>query len=156
MLIGGFWHGADWRFVFWGAAHGTALILHKQWLQRFPESKKTWVKFLGVIVTFHFVGFCWIFFRASSFDNAFVCLQSIFTQTSLSDFYGFWVARPEVIALLAASSAIVFTPIAIKQVVYNRSMNIPYWAWVLVVLVVIQVIIQFKDNVVQPFIYFQF
>jgi hypothetical protein len=35
-------------------------------------------------------------------------------------------------------------------------MNIPYWAWIMVVFVVIQVIIQFKDNVVQPFIYFQF
>jgi alginate O-acetyltransferase complex protein AlgI len=156
MLVGGFWHGADWRFVFWGAAHGTALILHKLWLQRYPESKNTWIKVLGVLVTFHFVGFCWIFFRASSFDNAFVSLQSIFTQTALTDFYGFWLARPEVVALLAASSIIVFTPTAFKQAVYQKTMNIPYWAWILVVLVVIQVIIQFKDNVVQPFIYFQF
>jgi D-alanyl-lipoteichoic acid acyltransferase DltB (MBOAT superfamily) len=156
MLVGGFWHGADWRFVFWGAAHGTALIMHKLWLQRFPESKKTWLKLLGVGVTFHFVGFCWIFFRASSFDNAYMCLESIFTQTTFSDFYGFWVARPEVIALLVASSVIVFTPNAFKQAVYTKTMNIPYWAWIMVVFVVIQVIIQFKDNVVQPFIYFQF
>jgi D-alanyl-lipoteichoic acid acyltransferase DltB (MBOAT superfamily) len=156
MLIGGFWHGADWRFVFWGAAHGLALILHKLWLQRFPESTKTYVKLLGVIVTFHFVGICWIFFRASSFDHAFISLQSIFTQTTLSDFSSFWVARPEVIGLLLASSVIVFTPSETKHKIYGTIQRLPSWVWLFVFLIVVQIIIQFKDNVVQPFIYFQF
>ena len=37
MLIGGFWHGADWRFLSWGLAHGLALIIHKAWSKIFPN-----------------------------------------------------------------------------------------------------------------------
>ena len=37
MLIGGLWHGAAWKFVFWGAMHGAGLAVHKAskpWLVR--------------------------------------------------------------------------------------------------------------------------
>ena len=30
-LIGGFWHGAGWTFIFWGFLHGAALIVHRIW-----------------------------------------------------------------------------------------------------------------------------
>jgi D-alanyl-lipoteichoic acid acyltransferase DltB (MBOAT superfamily) len=30
-LIGGFWHGAGWGFVFWGAMHGVGLTIHRVW-----------------------------------------------------------------------------------------------------------------------------
>lgn len=29
MVIGGFWHGASWMYVIWGAAHGVLLVAHK-------------------------------------------------------------------------------------------------------------------------------
>lgn len=29
MLIGGLWHGASWKFVFWGGMHGAGLAIHK-------------------------------------------------------------------------------------------------------------------------------
>ncbi len=29
MLIGGFWHGANWTFVAWGAWQGGLLALHR-------------------------------------------------------------------------------------------------------------------------------
>ena len=29
MLIGGFWHGASWNFVIWGAIHGRMLALER-------------------------------------------------------------------------------------------------------------------------------
>lgn len=31
MLLGGLWHGAAWTFVIWGALHGAALIVHREW-----------------------------------------------------------------------------------------------------------------------------
>ncbi|MFK8183705.1 MAG: MBOAT family protein [Phormidesmis sp.] len=31
MVLGGLWHGAAWTFVVWGALHGGALIVHKEW-----------------------------------------------------------------------------------------------------------------------------
>ncbi len=40
MLIGGFWHGADWKFVFWGAMHGVGLVVHKIYLTLILEFRK--------------------------------------------------------------------------------------------------------------------
>src|SRR5205814_1843694 len=31
MLIGGLWHGANWTFVVWGAAHGLMLSINHAW-----------------------------------------------------------------------------------------------------------------------------
>jgi alginate O-acetyltransferase complex protein AlgI len=30
-LASGFWHGARWTYALWGALHGVALIVHRQW-----------------------------------------------------------------------------------------------------------------------------
>lgn len=83
MLLGGLWHGASLRFIVWGALHGLALACHKLFMEVFPESpdtpkwwKRTWHVF-SVFITFHFVSFCWIFFRAKDFDTALAVLRNI-------------------------------------------------------------------------------
>lgn len=157
MLIGGFWHGSDWRFVFWGFAHGLALIIHKIWTKyiRLNPSNKLY-SFLGIVVTFHFVSFCWIFFRSCSFSSAFDSLKLIFTNTKFQEFYNFSVARPEIAYLILLSMLIVFTPHKYKKYIYDKIMYLPTYIWIFLIILVLQLIIQFKDNLVQPFIYFQF
>ena len=75
MLLGGFWHGANWNFIIWGALHGIALAVHKVWMlltgKTFGKiNNKWWYKTLAVLLTFHFVCFCWIFFKSADFDPA--------------------------------------------------------------------------------------
>jgi alginate O-acetyltransferase complex protein AlgI len=74
MLIGGLWHGASWTFVVWGALHGVALCIHKTWMKLFRHNKTYKGTFVGNIcsgvITYLFVAFCWIFFRAENFDIA--------------------------------------------------------------------------------------
>jgi len=68
MLLGGLWHGAAWRFVLWGGLHGAGLVLHKLWIRIFRgrgDGSKIWM-FISVFITFKFVSFCWIFFRAGN------------------------------------------------------------------------------------------
>lgn len=156
MLVGGFWHGADWRFVFWGLAHGLALAFHKLFTNFVTIKDNVLSRVLGVILTFHFVGICWIFFRATSFDAAFLSIQEIFTKTRFVDFQGFWHSRPEVIYLLFVSCIIVFMPSKIKFKLFQKTERIPAFLWIFIVLISLQLIIQFRDEVVQPFIYFQF
>ena len=86
MLLGGLWHGAAWTFVAWGAMHGFALIVHKlfmQWKQeKFGDKKATcfvWNVF-STFITYVFVTFCWIFFRATSFTNAAEGIKGIFSM----------------------------------------------------------------------------
>ena len=65
-LISGFWHGAAWNFVVWGAFHGFFLCLDKLFgpkLRRFPG----WT---GLPVTFVLVLFSWVLFRADSLGHA--------------------------------------------------------------------------------------
>ena len=82
MLLGGLWHGASWNFVVWGAFHGIALAVHKFWRSITGKAKTQRShgirKFLGIIITFHFVCFCWIFFRNSTFDDSLTMLGQIF------------------------------------------------------------------------------
>ncbi|TDS51435.1 MBOAT family O-acyltransferase [Myroides indicus] len=81
MLLGGLWHGASLRFIVWGALHGIALAVHKVIMELFPRVKGAKVnvfwKVCSVLLTFHFVSFCWIFFRADSFDTALEVINNI-------------------------------------------------------------------------------
>lgn len=72
-LIGGFWHGANWTFVVWGLLHGIALVIHRLW-------QRTGIiisDFLGILITFLFVNFAWVFFRALSISDAFEVIKSM-------------------------------------------------------------------------------
>jgi alginate O-acetyltransferase complex protein AlgI len=80
MLIGGFWHGASWNFIIWGSVHGLGLIVNKVWTKFFGKIKllpKFMSHFIYGLITFHFVCFCWIFFKASSLDTALTFIHQI-------------------------------------------------------------------------------
>jgi len=72
-LIGGLWHGAGWTFVFWGFLHGAAMGVHRLW-KRTGRTLPNWAAWL---VTFHFVNVAWIFFRAKSWDRAWLVLKGM-------------------------------------------------------------------------------
>lgn len=157
MLVGGFWHGADWRFVFWGFAHGLALAFHKAFSAYFPDNKNSFfTRLWGIILTFHFVAFCWIFFRASSFQSAFTSITQIFTNFNLKDFGGFWISRSETGFMLVFAAVVAFLSPKWKEILYPKIQTLPTITWIFWVLITLQIIVQFKDDLVQPFIYFQF
>lgn len=73
-LIGGFWHGAGWTYIVWGLLHGLAISVHRVW-------KKVNIqlpKIAGWFITFLFVNFAWIFFRAESLSQAATILKKMF------------------------------------------------------------------------------
>ena len=65
-LLCGLWHGAGWIFIFWGALHGIALVTYQFWLQMNIKMHY----FLAGTLTFLFVNFSWIFFRAKEWKDA--------------------------------------------------------------------------------------
>src|SRR6476619_5793885 len=73
MLLGGLWHGAAWTFVIWGGLHGSALVWERWRSDRrgpVERAETRWTTWRARILTFHFVCFAWIFFRADSFTAA--------------------------------------------------------------------------------------
>ena len=82
MVIGGLWHGASWNFAIWGALHGIGLAGVRLWQTRFGPAKATGARrYVNIVLTFHFVAFAWIFFRAPSFDAALAILDRIGSLT---------------------------------------------------------------------------
>ncbi len=73
MLISGFWHGAGWGFVIWGALHGAALLINHLWKKR-KFGMPSWLAWL---ITFNFINFSFIFFRAKSLEDAVKVLKGM-------------------------------------------------------------------------------
>ena len=82
MVIGGLWHGASWNFVIWGALHGSGLVAVRLWQARFGTAKAAgaW-RYVNMVLTFHFVAFAWIFFRAPNSETALAVLSRIASLT---------------------------------------------------------------------------
>ena len=79
-LLGGIWHGAGWTFVFWGALHGFALMLHRMW-------QKVGIKLptvLAWLLTFNFVNIAWVFFRAKEWDDAIKVLTGMVGMSGIA------------------------------------------------------------------------
>jgi alginate O-acetyltransferase complex protein AlgI len=78
-LIGGVWHGAGWTFIFWGFLHGAALVGHRVWSQMGFKMNAI----IGGILTFFFVNFSWVFFRAKEWNDAIKVLSGMFSVDSI-------------------------------------------------------------------------
>lgn len=110
MVIGGFWHGANWTFLIWGLLHGVALAVHKVWMQitKSREKKHSVVaNGISIVLTFFFTIFCWIFFRANSLTDALIVIQRIFTFDRGVEQPYFWTFFSIVVLLTATVIAIV-------------------------------------------------
>ncbi len=85
MVISGIWHGAGINFILWGALHGLGLILYniKNKFRPTPTNSHGASNLLARLLTFHYVCFAWIFFRASDFGSASVMLNKL-TDISLT------------------------------------------------------------------------
>ncbi|MFQ5809410.1 MAG: MBOAT family O-acyltransferase [Armatimonadota bacterium] len=68
MLLGGLWHGAQWTFVIWGAAHGALLALER-WHGKRPIFSRL-PRPLPVLLTNVLVLLTWVLFRAETFPRA--------------------------------------------------------------------------------------
>lgn len=85
----GLWHGANMTFVIWGFLNGVLFI--PLLIQRNPNKYKNVpvdykpITLLKVLITFVLVTICWVFFRASSINEAFAFFnQLIFSNVSFS------------------------------------------------------------------------
>jgi alginate O-acetyltransferase complex protein AlgI len=79
MLLGGFWHGANWTFVAWGALHGVGIVVNYSFLKLCPRIKLPSI--LSWFLTLHFVAFGWVFFRAPEFGQALHVIRGIFSKS---------------------------------------------------------------------------
>ncbi|WP_340202348.1 MBOAT family O-acyltransferase [Ascidiimonas sp. W6] len=91
-LVSGFWHGANWTFIIWGALNAiyflpllllnrnrvnTDLVAEGKWLPNLKE-------LFQMLTTFFLTLFAWIFFRANNISHAFEYLSGIWSKSILT------------------------------------------------------------------------
>lgn len=162
MLLGGLWHGAAWRFMLWGGLHGLALAIHKyaaslnfKWNPTGRIGHSIY-SFLCIFITFHFVCFCWIFFRSPSLDEAGQMLYQILHHFTPQVAYDFIVGYKEVVFLMILGYTLHFIPAKTEQHAQGWVTQLPMAGKAMLLIVLIILVIQTKSADIQPFIYFQF
>jgi alginate O-acetyltransferase complex protein AlgI len=93
-LLSGFWHGANWTFIAWGALNGFYLIFAlatKSVREKTNSliglnSNKLFSQIIKTGITFVLIGISWVFFRANTIEDALLILKKMF-QFNGSLFY---------------------------------------------------------------------
>jgi D-alanyl-lipoteichoic acid acyltransferase DltB (MBOAT superfamily) len=158
MLLGGLWHGAALRFIIWGTLHGIGLAFHKVWMLYFPpkQREKWYIRAISIFITFHFVHFAWIFFRAADMIVVKNMLNQILFDFRpgliLSVLTGYWRS----VLLIIIGFIIHWLPVSAKEFYKEHFYRIPVWGKVAVTSMVVFLLYQITSAGVQAFIYFQF
>ncbi|MDE6536155.1 MAG: MBOAT family protein [Muribaculaceae bacterium] len=157
MLIGGLWHGAAWKFVFWGAMHGVGLAVHKAFkpvLKRIPDN---WLTiFISWLLTMVYVSLLWVFFRAASFSDSLLIISNIFKDFNLAQLPEFYHARTLWCWLMLLVMVMHFTPQRLTDRICTAFVRSSITTKLILFLVAVQITIELMTAEVVPFIYFQF
>lgn len=158
MLLGGLWHGADFRFVIWGFLHGIGLVFNRIWNSIFGERLTSGIvgKAIAVFITFNFVSFCWIFFRAPDMMSVQMMLKQIFESFSPGSYLTVLPAYSSVFLLIAVGYIIHFLPEKIKESYRGLFISIPLTGQLLIIMAVAILLFQMRSTDTMPFIYFRF
>ncbi len=159
-VVSGFWHGANWTFIFWGFLN--ALFILPSIIMNTNRSNMNIVaidrtfpnlKELGsMVLTFSLATFAWIFFRAESITHAFQIIRELFSASLFQS--------PEIFPKVTFLLVIVFFVVewigrtgnyALQTIFSSRPF---WWRWVLYIVLIFSVF--FFTGKEQAFIYFQF
>jgi alginate O-acetyltransferase complex protein AlgI len=160
MLLGGFWHGANWNFIIWGGLHGVALSIDKAKMYIASRLKinmaNVLLKALGIFLTFHFVCFCWIFFKSSTLSDSKVMISQIFTNFDAGAWKGLFDNYHNVLYIMLIGFVLHFIPRAVEEKIKTALSKIPLWAYLLIAFVMICIFMQIKTaEPIMP-VYLQF
>ena len=84
-LLSGIWHGANWTYVVWGILHGIYRVVEEVIHDKIPGALKKCPQIFLQFITFVFVDFAWLFFRANSLSDAVNMIGRMFTEFQLSE-----------------------------------------------------------------------
>ncbi|MBL0047331.1 MAG: MBOAT family protein [Bacteroidetes bacterium] len=117
-LASGFWHGASWNFIIWGAYHGLFLILERGFLLEWYKKIHPLIK---TVLTFIIVMIGWVFFRLEHFDDAIFFIEKLFsfkgTQVNLT------LLSPETISIFVIGTLFAFFTS------FNKGLQIQEWLY---------------------------
>ena len=157
MLVGGFWHGAGLNYIWWGAIHGMALVIHKinmPWLKKIPDNAV--VSFFSGLLTFAVVTLAFIFFRAETFADAVTVMNGIFTNFDFAYAPPFVSARVVWCVMMVVVVVAHFVPKKAYAAMREWFVGCNWLLKLVIFMAVVQLVLQFASADVRPFIYAQY
>lgn len=165
--IFGFWHGANWTYIIWGALHGIAMgyetFTRKKRKRFYKKTNKAIYDFISIILTFTFWTFTMIIFRAETISDAMVVLTNIvsFGQEGYFDLTNFMNYKLFVKQQFLFACALILFTLGVHYLEYKDWLyasiekRIPFMRWSIYLMLVF-FILNFGNTVDVPFVYFQF
>jgi ABC-type Na+ efflux pump permease subunit len=138
--------------------HWIGLVFSRIWYSIFGErfTRFRIGRALGIFITFNFVSFCWIFFRAPDMDSIKLMLKQITENFSPGSYMTVLPAYSSTFLLIAVGYIIHFLPENIKEAYRGLFIRIPLAIQFVVILGVAILLFQMRSADVMPFIYFRF
>lgn len=156
-LLSGFWHGASWNFILWGAYHGVFLVMERLFLGNVLAKAG---KFISIPFTFMVVITGWVLFRN---ENITYGLNVIKQMYSFNFFDGKFAMNNDFIfmatlALIISMFAIFPKTLSIQQKLYGENFSSTgKWALVLASVSLFYISLSYISALnFNPFIYFRF
>ncbi|HWY39068.1 MAG TPA: MBOAT family protein [Bacteroidia bacterium] len=155
-LISGFWHGAEWTFILWGAYHGFFLAIERLFLLKITSKIGT---FFRIAFTFFTVVIGWVLFRAKDVEQAQSILGKMFSYTSKEEHF----FSKHLIIIMVTAVILSFIPIIYRvkapQVLNDQqgvSLKRSFLNVFLILVFVVLCIGEITCSDFNPFIYFKF
>ena len=164
-IVSGFWHGANWTFIIWGALNALYFLPimlsnnNRKNLDVVAQGKllPSFRELIGMLTTFGLTVFAWIFFRAENIRHAWSYIFKI-TSFSIFEIPKFVEMRKGFSTMILVAVFVVFEwkgrecehAIAKIGIKWNRSIR---WSFYICLVFSIFYLGNFTENV---FIYFQF
>jgi D-alanyl-lipoteichoic acid acyltransferase DltB (MBOAT superfamily) len=158
MLIGGFWHGASWNFIFWGAMHGIALAVDKMLGNKlkFKFMETVSYKFISATLLFHFVCFLWIFFKAENFEYSWMMVTQVTSNFSLDLTLSFIEAYLGYVLILLTAFFLHLIPISYNEMLIRQLAKTHWILQALIMTIFIFIFSYFNQaEIIKP-VYLQF
>lgn len=155
-LASGFWHGASWNFIIWGAYHGLFLVLERMFLLKWLQ--KIYMPF-RVLITFVIVLVGWVFFKMDAFKPAIQFIHQLFSFTVQNNVY---VEAEFVVYLCIAAFFAFFTISNTGKYIHQEFFKVQTSIGSHVVLFMMSALLVFTSLCLitsldfNPFIYFRF
>lgn len=162
-VVSGFWHGANWTFIAWGALNAACflplMILNRnrrnievvapgKWFPNFRDA-------LSITGTFAITVLAWVFFRARDIEHAFSYISGIFVP-SLFSFKFNQPVQMMTIGLILFMLAIEWRSRNTQHGLEKIGLSWPRWMRWSFYSTVVVLIVFFASTDETPFIYFQF
>jgi alginate O-acetyltransferase complex protein AlgI len=159
-IVSGFWHGADWTFIIWGALNAIyflPLLLtnrNRNHLEIVAQGKylPSLNELFKMLLTFTLTLFAWVFFRANNITHAFEFLSVIFSSSLF--------LKPNILPITTILLVSLFMIVewvgredqfAIEKIGLKWK---KHWRWTMYFVIVLAIFLFMGKQ--QEFIYFQF